>query len=281
MPTAPSRGRRPSVDGVDRGFMIHDFAITERYLVLTVAPAVFDIDAMLAGGDMLAWRPELGVRIAVIARDGASPPRWFEHDAVLGLALRQRPRGGRHHRARLPALERSGLPHAGAPRSPATYRRAVLDLDAGTVTIDALHDVMSEFPRIDDRRTGTRAPVRARSRRAAARCRSNAASTMPCAASTSRSGTWAQYPSGGAIGEAVFVPRPGGTGELDGYYLAFVNASTGSTPRSTSGTRPRSPTCPAPGPSPAARAQRAARELVPVRLTARQSPDSAARKLIR
>ena len=36
-----------------------------------------------------------------------------------------------------------------------------------------------------------------------------------------------QYPTGGAIGEAVFAPKPGGTGELDGYYLAFVNALDG------------------------------------------------------
>ena len=41
------------VDGVDQGFMIHDFAITPRYLVLSIGPAVFDIDAMFAGGPML------------------------------------------------------------------------------------------------------------------------------------------------------------------------------------------------------------------------------------
>ena len=39
----------------------------------------------------------------------------------------------------------------------------------------------------------------------------------------------AQYPTGVAIGEAVFAPEPGGTGELDGYYLAFVNALDGDT----------------------------------------------------
>ena len=47
---------------------------------------------------------------------------------------------------------------------------------------------------------------------------------MPCAASTSGPARGSQYPSGGAIGETVFAPRPGATGELDGYYLAFVNA---------------------------------------------------------
>ncbi len=32
-----------------------------------------------------------------------------------------------------------------------------------------------------------------------------------------------QFAPGGAVGEPVFVSRPGGTDELDGWYLAFVN----------------------------------------------------------
>ena len=56
--------------------MIHDFAITARYVVLVVGPLVFDLDAMIAGGDPLAWKPELGTRIA------ADPPRPPVADAV-------------------------------------------------------------------------------------------------------------------------------------------------------------------------------------------------------
>ena len=75
--------RQPAVavDGVDQGFMIHDFAVTQHFVVLVVGPLVFDLDAMGAGGDPLAWRPDLGTRIAVIPRDRQGPTRWVHTDA--------------------------------------------------------------------------------------------------------------------------------------------------------------------------------------------------------
>jgi hypothetical protein len=62
------------VAGVDRGFMIHDFAITERYVILVIGPGVLDVEAMMSGGAALQWRPELGTRVAVIRRTGPAIP---------------------------------------------------------------------------------------------------------------------------------------------------------------------------------------------------------------
>ena len=69
-----------AIDGVDEGYMIHDCAITERYLVLVVAPVIFDMDAMTNGGDVLAWKPEMGTRIVCVPRpeercSGSTPMR--------------------------------------------------------------------------------------------------------------------------------------------------------------------------------------------------------------
>ena len=69
------------VDGVDHSCMIHDFVLTEHHLVRVVSPAVFDVAAMLAGGPLLSWQPDLGTRIAVIRRDGTGSTRWIETDA--------------------------------------------------------------------------------------------------------------------------------------------------------------------------------------------------------
>jgi carotenoid cleavage dioxygenase-like enzyme len=69
------------VPGLDRGFMIHDFAITARYVVFVVGPLTFDRDAMLRHQPPLAWAPELGTRIALVPRDG-STVRWVDTDAV-------------------------------------------------------------------------------------------------------------------------------------------------------------------------------------------------------
>ena len=62
--------------------MIHDFTITPRYLILFVAPAKFDINALLTGsGPPLGWHGDEPLRIAVIPRAGTSADvRWIETD---------------------------------------------------------------------------------------------------------------------------------------------------------------------------------------------------------
>mgnify|MGYP001757576409 CR=1 FL=1 len=67
--------REPTpIDGLDEPLMIHDIALTSRYIVLFACPLVFDIAAVMAGGSLLDWRPDAGTRIALIPRDG-SPVR--------------------------------------------------------------------------------------------------------------------------------------------------------------------------------------------------------------
>ncbi|HZU90197.1 MAG TPA: carotenoid oxygenase family protein, partial [Stellaceae bacterium] len=56
---------------VDRGFMIHDFLVTEDYIVLIVNPAAFDLGRAARGMSPLAWEAERGTRIAVIPRRGS------------------------------------------------------------------------------------------------------------------------------------------------------------------------------------------------------------------
>ena len=41
--------------------------------------SIFDLDAMTTGGDVLAWKPELGTRIACVPRDGGAV-RWLHTD---------------------------------------------------------------------------------------------------------------------------------------------------------------------------------------------------------
>jgi carotenoid cleavage dioxygenase len=209
------------VEGVDRGFMIHDFAITEHHLVLTVAPAVFDLDAMLAGGDMLAWKSELGVRVAVIARDG-SATHWFEHDPYWVWHYANAYETNDTVRMDFPAWN---VPGFLVPDTTVTgaYQRAVFDLAAGTMELETLHDGMSEFPRIDDRRIGQE------HRYVLVTSGSGQLDVVPgehdvLGRVDVQTGERLEYPTGGIVGEPVFAPKPGATDELDGYYVAFVNA---------------------------------------------------------
>ncbi len=59
--------------------MMHDFAVTERNVVFFDLPAVFDVDAFIAGGTSVSWQPEKGARIGVMPRDGGNDDiRWIE-----------------------------------------------------------------------------------------------------------------------------------------------------------------------------------------------------------
>ena len=220
------------VDGVDAAFMIHDFAITEHYLVLTVGPALLDIGAMMTGGAVLQWRPELGTRIAVIPRDGSSAPMWIHTDAFWVWHFA--------NAYELPAADGSpadnrialdfpwwsslplGLTGPGEPLHGA-FTRATLDPAGGRLELEHLDATASEFPRIDDRLTGRRhryltvGGLSGRHRLVPGEHDRLIRYDM-------EAGTSQGYDCDAVIGEVAFVPRPGGTDELDGYYVTFASS---------------------------------------------------------
>ncbi len=226
------------VEGVDAGYMIHDSAITEHFLVLIVGPAVFDLDAMMTGGGVLQWRPELGTRIVVIPRDASSAPRWIHTDAFwvwhianafeVDASTSQASGGSADDGVRIvldfpwwSALG-FGVPEGAAPVSGA-FTRATLDPGRGTVDLQHLDDSGTEFPRIDDRLLGRRhrylTVAGVSGRHALVRGEHDQLVRYDMDAGSSVS-----WDCDAAIGEVVFVPRPGGTEELDGYYLTFATS---------------------------------------------------------
>jgi carotenoid cleavage dioxygenase-like enzyme len=209
------------VEGVDRGYMIHDFAITERHVVLVVSPLVLDVEAILSGGDPLAWQPADGSRIAVIPRDRQGPTRWVETDAFWAWHYGNAYDDGDHIVLDFPWSTAPRIVLTpGDPDDRGGFTRATLDPGRGTVAFDRLDNAGTEFPRVDDRRVGRRHRY---------------------VTVAGRSGTTALQPgehdrlyrydmvtgghdlldTGTAVGEVVFAPRPGGTDEVDGWYLAF------------------------------------------------------------
>ena len=68
------------VEGVTEPLLIHDMALTSRYIVLLLSPLVFDVAGLMQGGSLLKWRPEQGTRIVLIPRDGGAV-RWLHTDA--------------------------------------------------------------------------------------------------------------------------------------------------------------------------------------------------------
>lgn len=207
-----------TVDGVDVGFMIHDCAITERYLVLIIGPAIFDLESMAAGGPMMKWEAERGTRIALVPRDG-SAVQWLDAEASWVWHIANAYDDGDtvvvdHPRWSTLSFLLPNMPSVG------TYVRRVLDPKAGTATTTVVHDGPSEFPRIDDRLAGRKhryVVVGASSGKSGTKGEHDVVCRLDL-----ETGEWVTHDAGAAIGEVAFAPRPGGTDELDGWYLTFA-----------------------------------------------------------
>ena len=95
--------RPPEIVPIDGSYMIHDFVLTPTYVVIFVAPAEFDLPALMTGsGDPLVWRGDQPLRIAVIPRaTGVADMRWIETDPFWVYHFAEHVRGRRHDRRRL------------------------------------------------------------------------------------------------------------------------------------------------------------------------------------
>ena len=73
--------RKAGVVSVDDLGMVHDFAVTARHLVFVLAPLVFERSRFGPASSFLDahdWRPELGSRVLVVAKDDFARRRWYQ-----------------------------------------------------------------------------------------------------------------------------------------------------------------------------------------------------------
>jgi carotenoid cleavage dioxygenase len=198
--------------------MVHDFAATQRHLVLPIGPLV---GALERGGPLpYAWEPARGAFLAIVTRDG-SDRRFVAMDACYVFHV-------------MNAFERDDgtvicdvvrydepplFPRVDGT-CPATPPRAKLvrwRVDpAGRLHEDTILDADCEFPRIDDRfaTTGYRyGYVRLGAYAGAGIARVDLES--------GRSAEW-RPPAGDVASEPVFVPREDDAPEGDGWLLATV-----------------------------------------------------------
>jgi len=135
--------------------MMHDFVVTATKVVLFDLPAVFDMDAMLSGGEGIRWEPDHGARIGVLERGAPGDtvawidvdPFWVfhflnGHDDGEGIVVT----GCRAER-----LNTSFGEHALAEPVHPHLHRWRIDPVAGVVKDEPLGDDPVDFPRVDDR----------------------------------------------------------------------------------------------------------------------------------
>ena len=219
-----------AVPGIDKAFMIHDFVITQRYAVFVIGPAILDLAAMLAGGSVLSWQPDLGTRIALVPRSGTGPVTFAELDPFWVWHFANAYEDGDRVVADFPCWNElsmaAGDRRAASGRSDPVsghFSRVSVDPARGTAAVTRVGEAPSEFPRIDDRLTGRRHRYLTVSAASGAHdlARGEHDRLLRWDMATGRNQAW---DTDASIGEVVFAPREGATEELDGYYLTLARS---------------------------------------------------------
>jgi carotenoid cleavage dioxygenase len=207
------------VAGVDRPTMIHDMALTSRYLVLVLAPLTFDLSAAGNGGSPLRWGPRDGTRIALIPRDGG-PVRWATTEAFWLWHTANA--YDEEDRVVLDYVEwsRPGVEHGDTPVT-GGLTRALINPATCAVTRTRVDDRPIELPRIDDRLIGRPYHLVAVAGRAQRTDLPPGAFDAVRCYDVTR-GTFTQWDAGRlVVGEPVFVPHPAGTAGETGWWVTI------------------------------------------------------------
>jgi carotenoid cleavage dioxygenase-like enzyme len=221
--------RSEVVEGAGPSLM-HDFAITENHVVWLDLSVVFNLAEH--SGIPYRWSDDYAPRIGVMPRTGPARTTWFdvEPGALLHVTNASEDaqgritiEGPRYDRA---SWETSWKWWIGAPGHPVTpltgaiATRWTLDPAAGKATEEAVDDLTSEFPTINDERLG-----RANRYGYAVAFPGAGLDEYALVKYDSATGGRQLMPVGPGVlpGEAVFVPAEGGTAEDHGYLLTVTS----------------------------------------------------------
>ena len=220
---------------VPDGPMMHDFALTAKYVVFFDLPVTFSMDAA-AGGMKLpyTWNPAHPARVGLLPRDGgAAEVRWLEVDPCWIFHVLNAYDDG--DRVTVDVVRYEGAFDVARldGNGPLTLDRWTIDPAAGKVIQDRLDDRHQEFPRVDDRvisrphRYGYSAVIDQVDRATVSLSGdfgdgafANALLKHDLAHGTTEAH---EFGRDATAGEAVFVPASPDAAEDDGYVMAFIH----------------------------------------------------------
>lgn len=214
--------------------MVHDFVVTENYILFPVMPITGTMDRAMAGQPPFAWEPDRPTMVGVMPRNGSvEEMRWVEGDACYVFHFMNG-----HDRDGVITLEACHFdspplfPMADGTPTPANIHpslaRWVIDLNADSprVKMDYLAGHGAEFPVIDPRyamRHYRHGWYTSTDRRIPAQIPDSDAvynAIVHFDVLTGKADTYAF--DAGYVGEPMFVPRSADAAEGDGYVLSCV-----------------------------------------------------------
>ncbi|MEI5131914.1 carotenoid oxygenase family protein [Streptomyces libani] len=207
---------------------MHDFALTDRHVLLFDSPVVFSA-AHLPTGIPFVWDGNRPARVGVMPRAGGAV-RWFEvAPSLVGHTLNAYEDGSEVVIDVVRHPEGFDIRDVGTSRP--TLDRWTVDLTAGKLREDRLDDRVQEFPRLNSRYSGRPyrygytaavelyAPPAGPGDTRPDEGFSNALLKHDLLRGTSEAHEFGRY---GAVSEGVFVPAGSPTAEDDGYVMAYV-----------------------------------------------------------
>jgi carotenoid cleavage dioxygenase len=215
-----------------RPVMMHDFAVTENYSIFMDLPVVFGGMAPAQGKAAaptvgMTFDRELGARFGILPRHSkGNEVRWFDAESCFVFhTLGAFETGQQVHlvacrmtdypdavQIGMAPQNASGNPFAAGPQ--ATLYEWTFDLATGRTSERALDERPVDFPRMDPRRMGL--PVRY------GYCLRLDMGAFVKYDLQSGSSTVHELGPGRRGGEGVFVPRPGGQSEDEGWLVTYL-----------------------------------------------------------
>ena len=230
---ADARGQLTTVEQFDSPYasMVHDFVITENYVLFPIFPATIDIQRAMKGGAPIAWDRDFPSYIGVLRRgQSASEIRWvtgdpsyvfhpmnaFEQGEEIVLDMHNYPAA-------------PGFPSVDGTKPSRADAEAVLERwtiasvqESDTWRSEQLDDRPTEFPRVADAVVGR--PYEhgyAATSVYGTAARTTYDSIVHYNLKTGGSTVWS-LGRGDCVSEPAFVPRTPDAAESDGWLLAFV-----------------------------------------------------------
>jgi carotenoid cleavage dioxygenase len=206
--------------------MIHDFFVTENYVLIPVLPLTGSLERAMSGKPPFAWEPDKGSHIAVMKRsEGVKSLRWFTTDSCYVFhPMNMYERGD--------TIVVDAMEYAHAPLFPdvngvmtenasAYLTRWTFNLTGQSVKRSQIDDWAGEFPRFDERLAGSvyRHGYFAGNSRADGKVQFDSIAHVDH--QTGARSVY-QFADGDAPGEPVFVPRAAGAAEHDGFLVTTV-----------------------------------------------------------
>jgi carotenoid cleavage dioxygenase len=207
---------------------VHDFAVTDEWVIFPFFPLITDLDVVKAGGPYYQWHPDQEVHVALVPRYGtADGIRWFKGPVASAGHMMNGVREGSKLHLDLCLYDGNCFPFFTTPAGettapvPPVLTRLTFDLEANDdrYTQAPLLRVPCEMPRTDDRYQG-------RAYRygfmIVYRSADGSSAVGRVDHQTGELTTWAPSP-GDSVQECQFVPRTQDSPEGDGWLILPVS----------------------------------------------------------